>query len=97
MIGRKRAVLRRQFGAVLAICTAVASLLTLALSPTAMMPPFPLEVPVRVGSTSRVGAAMNRLTAWVYRHPARIVLGTLALSVAVLRLRPRGGAAQPAP
>ena len=33
----------------------------MAISPIAMLPPFRLEIPVRFGSTSRVGAAMNRL------------------------------------
>jgi predicted RND superfamily exporter protein len=70
-----------QFGAVLGACTLVASLLTMAISPVAMLPPFPLEVPVRPGSTSRLAGAMNRLTARVAAHPGLIVLGTLAVTV----------------
>lgn len=67
----------RQFGTVLAIATAAASLLTLLLSPAAMVPPLRLEIPVRYGSTSRLSTAMDRLTAAVYRHPGPIVFGTL--------------------
>ncbi|HEX8203937.1 MAG TPA: MMPL family transporter, partial [Isosphaeraceae bacterium] len=73
----------RQFGAVLAVCTAVAAVLTLAIAPVAMLPPFRLEIPVRPGSASRASAAMNRLTAWVYRHPGPIVAGTLAVVLPV--------------
>ena len=47
----------QQFGAILGICTLVAALLVMAISPIAMLPPFPLEVPVRYGSTSWVGGA----------------------------------------
>jgi predicted RND superfamily exporter protein len=70
-----------QFGAVLAACTLAATLLTMALSPTAMMPPFPLEIPVRPGSSSRLADALNRLTVWVADHPSKIVIGTLVLFV----------------
>jgi predicted RND superfamily exporter protein len=69
----------RQFGAVLAVCTAVAAILTLAISPVAMLPPLRLEIPVLLGSTSRTSAAMNRLSAWVVRHPGGIVFGTFAV------------------
>jgi predicted RND superfamily exporter protein len=74
----------RQFGTVLAIATAAASLLTLLLAPTAMVPPLRLEIPVRYGSTSRVSLAMNRLTAAVYRHPGPIVFGTLIVVTPVM-------------
>jgi hypothetical protein len=67
----------RQFGVILGLCSAAAAVLTLAISPLAMLPPFRLEVPVRFGSTSKVAAAMNRLTARVIRHPGPIVLGTM--------------------
>src|SRR5262249_19664960 len=50
-----------QFGSILGPCTLIAALLVMAISPVAMLPPFPLEVPVRFGSESRVGAAMNRM------------------------------------
>jgi uncharacterized protein len=81
----------RQFGAVLAICTAVAAILTLAISPIAMRPPFRLEIPAKPGATSIVSTALNSLTVRVVRHPAPVVLGTLAvvipLSLGVFRLR----------
>jgi uncharacterized protein len=81
----------RQFGAILAACTLAAAVLTLAISPAAMLPPFRLELPVRPGSTSRVGAALNRQTAWVVRHPALIVAGVFAvvipLGLGAVRLR----------
>ncbi|HEU5117409.1 MAG TPA: MMPL family transporter, partial [Isosphaeraceae bacterium] len=79
-----------QFGGVLAACTLVASLLTLVISPMAMLPPFPMEWPVKPGSTSRLARVMNGLTAGVVRHPAKVVLGTLLvvlpLSVGMFRL-----------
>lgn len=70
-----------QFGAILAVCTLVAAVLTMAISPVAMLPPFPLEIPVRHGSTSRVSASLGGLTARVCRHPAPIVLGIVAVVV----------------
>jgi predicted RND superfamily exporter protein len=75
----------RQFGAILGTCTLCAAVLVMILSPVAMLPPFPLEVPVREGSHSRVGAAMNRVTDWVFRHPAAIV-GAVAAVVLPLSL-----------
>jgi predicted RND superfamily exporter protein len=68
----------RQFGTVLALATAAAALLTLMISPGAMIPPFRImEIPVRFGSTSRISGAMSGLIARVYRRPAPIVFGTL--------------------
>ena len=61
----------QQFGAILGTCTLCSAILVMVLSPIAMLPPFPLEIPVREGSRSRVAAAMNRLTYWVFRHPGR--------------------------
>ncbi len=74
----------KQFGVILGICTLIASFLVLAISPIAMMPPFPLEIPVRFGSNSWVGARMNGLTDWVVRHPARIVIAVFALVVPLM-------------
>ena len=37
-----------------------AAIVTLAISPAAMLPPFRLSIPVRPGSTTRIGAAMER-------------------------------------
>ena len=72
-----------QFGAVLAICTLAASVLTFALSPLAMLPPVRLEWPVRAGSESKVASAASRLVAAVTAHPLAIVLGTLAIVVPI--------------
>jgi predicted RND superfamily exporter protein len=63
----------RQFGAILGICTLCSAVLVMLICPIAMLPPFPLEVPVREGSSSRVAASMNRLTTWVFHHPGAIV------------------------
>jgi predicted RND superfamily exporter protein len=81
----------QQFGAILGSCTLVAALLVMAVSPIAMLPPFRLEIPVRHGSSSWVAASMNRLTAWVLDHPARIIIAIVAivvpLAVGMFRLR----------
>jgi predicted RND superfamily exporter protein len=81
----------QQFGAILGICTLCAAVLVMVLSPIAMLPPFPLEVPVREGSRSRVAAAMNRLTDWVFHHPGPILVAVAAvvlpLSLGILALR----------
>jgi predicted RND superfamily exporter protein len=69
----------KQFGAVLAVCTLVAAILTLAVSPVAMQPPFALERAVRPGSVSRVASGVSGLTAWVDRHPLAIVGGVASL------------------
>lgn len=80
-----------QFGAVLAVCTLLASLLTLVISPVAMLPPFRLEIPVKFGSTSRVGGALTRLTAAVVAHPsvvvATVLLVVLPLASGMFRLK----------
>ena len=68
-----------QFGAVLAVCTVLGSLLTLAISPIAMLPPFRLEIPVEFGSTSRVGEALGRVTRKVVEHPGIVLLFVLLL------------------
>jgi predicted RND superfamily exporter protein len=81
----------QQFGAILGACTLTAAVLVMILSPIAMLPPFPLEIPVREGSESRVGRAMNRLTLWVHRHPRRVVAVvaaiTIPLTLGMFRLR----------
>jgi predicted RND superfamily exporter protein len=81
----------RQFGAVLAVCTLAASGLTLAVSPMAMRPPVRLERPVRPGTRSRSGNAVDRLIATVARRPlvVVIVMGGVALALAsgIPRLR----------
>jgi predicted RND superfamily exporter protein len=79
----------RQFGGVLSITTLIAAVLTLLIAPIAMLRPFPLEVGVRHGSTSRLATALNRMTASVYRHPAPIVLGVLAVVFPLLSGLPR--------
>ena len=73
----------RQFGWIMGSCTLLASLLVMVISPAAMIPPFRLELPIRVGSVSRLGSGVNWITAWVYRHPGPIVVGLLALVVPV--------------
>jgi uncharacterized protein len=70
----------QQFGLILGVCTLVAALLTMALSPSAMLPPFRLELPVKLGSETPLFRGMARLTAWVERHPAAIVVGCLPSS-----------------
>ena len=69
----------QQFGLILGICTLVASLLTMALAPSAMLPPFRLEFPVRLGSEAPLFRGMIRLTAWVERNPVAIIVGVVAV------------------
>lgn len=80
----------QQFGAILAVCTLTAALLVMVLSPIAMLPPFPLEIPVRFGSKSRVADWMNRLTFQAHRHPVAVVTVvaavTIPLSLGMFRL-----------
>jgi predicted RND superfamily exporter protein len=73
----------RQFGAILGTCTLGAAILVMLISPIAMLPPFRLEIPVRYGSRSRVGGAMDRLVLWVYRHPGVIVATVAAVVLPV--------------
>ena len=79
----------RQFGAVLAVATSVAAIMTLALSPSAMMPLLPLALPIRVGGASRTTLAMNRLTGLVTRYPGVIVFGTFAIVAPIALGMPR--------
>lgn len=80
----------RQFGAILATCTLGSALLVVAISPVAMIPPFRMEIPVRLGSSSRTSSAMNRLVDWAYRNPklvAASVFGiTLPIALGIFRL-----------
>ncbi|QEH34450.1 MMPL family protein [Aquisphaera giovannonii] len=71
----------QQFGAILGACTLCSAILVMALSPIAMLPPFPLEVPVREGSRSSVAGGMNRLSFWVSRHPMAVVATVAAVVV----------------
>jgi predicted RND superfamily exporter protein len=73
----------RQFGAILSTCTFGAAILVMVISPIAMLPPFPLEIPVRHGSRSPVAGGMNRLILWVYHHPRAIVIVVLAVVLPV--------------
>jgi len=70
----------RQFGAILGICTLLAQVLVMFLAPVAMLPPFPMEIPVRQGSKSRVAAAMKRLTLTAHRHPVAVLVATAAVA-----------------
>ncbi len=69
----------QQFGWIMGLCTLMASLLVMAISPAAMLPPFRLDFPVKHGSSSNVGRGVVRLTEWVYHHPARIVIGLVVI------------------
>src|SRR5262249_5519248 len=81
----------QQFGAILGACTLCSAVLVMVLSPIAMLPPFPLETPVREGSCSKLVGSMNRLTFWVFRHPTAIVAVVAAvvvpLTLGILNLR----------
>ena len=79
----------RQFGAVLAVCTLAASLLTLAVSPVAMRPPIPLELPVRPGQPSRTVRGVGRLLQGIDAHPGPIVAAALVLAVPLAAGIPR--------
>ena len=69
----------RQFGWIMGTCTLVASLLVMAIAPSAMLPPFRLDLPARFGSRSRVGAGVSWTTTWVVRRPLTVVLVILAI------------------
>ncbi len=80
-----------QFGAILGTCTFGAAVLVMLISPIAMLPPFPLEVPVRYGSRSRVGGLMNRLdplglSATPARSSSRVLAVVLPLACGLVRL-----------
>lgn len=83
-----------QFGMILAGCTLGTAALAIALAPVAMLPPFPLEVPVRLGSRSILGTAAMRLVSWTCRHAGAylagvaIVCGTLLLGLGKLEYEP---------
>ena len=52
------------------LCTLLASLLVMAISPTAMIPPFRMDLPIRHGSSSKGRpSGMERITEWVYDSP----------------------------
>ncbi len=69
----------QQFGWIMGVCTLLASLLVMFLAPVAMIPPFRMEVPAKFGSASRVSAGVGRVTGWVYRHPAPVVIAVVAV------------------
>jgi len=73
----------QQFGYIMASCTLIASLLVMALAPVAMIPPVPLEIPVKYGTEAPLRGRMTRLLAWVERHPRAIVAGILGLVLPV--------------
>jgi uncharacterized protein len=64
----------QQFGWIMGLCTLLASLLVMAISPAAMLPPFPMGLPIKLGSSSKVAMGMERVTEWVYGHPTRVVV-----------------------
>ncbi len=72
-----------QFGGILASCTLAASFLTFALSPIAMLPPFPLEIPLRSGSKSAFTAPLNQITRWAVDHPVKVLLTVLSLVIPI--------------
>jgi uncharacterized protein len=73
----------QQFGWIMGICTLLAALLVMAISPAAMLPPFRMDLPIQAGSTSPVGRGVGCVTEWVYHHPGRIVVGLIAIVVPV--------------
>ena len=78
-------------GRVLAITTAIAAILTMAISPVAMLPPMRLEVWQGGGSAVTAARGINALNLWVYRRPVRIILATLVV------VHSMGGDATPRP
>lgn len=81
----------RQFGAVLGACTLVAAVLTLAVSPLAMLPPVALGLRARPRPDSRTARALRRLLEAVVRRPGPVVaamlLPAIALGAGMPRLR----------
>ncbi len=69
----------QQFGWIMGLCTLLAALLVMAISPAAMLPPFPMGLPIKLGSSSRVARGMERVTEWVYGHPTRVVVALIAI------------------
>jgi predicted RND superfamily exporter protein len=69
----------RQFGWIMGLCTMLAALLVMAISPAAMLPPFPMGLSIKLGSSSKVARAMERMTEWVYERPTRVVIGLVAI------------------
>jgi uncharacterized protein len=69
----------QQFGWIMGLCTLLAALLVMAISPAAMLPPFPMGLPIRLGSSSKVALGMERVTEWVYEHPTRVVVALVAI------------------
>lgn len=80
----------RQFGAILGGCTLIAALLTLALAPIAMLPPFSaafgfeLALPAAADPLASAPRTMNRLTDWVQRRSVWIVASVFAIVVPVV-------------
>lgn len=75
----------RQFGAILGGCTLIAALLTMAIAPFAMLPPFARKrtLPFLVDSIDSTPNRMNRLIDWIDRDANRIVIGVIAIVVPV--------------
>ena len=71
----------QQFGWIMGLCTLMASLLVMAISPAAMLPPFRLDIPTKLGSSSPVAQGVGRVTEWVYHHPGRVVVSLVAIVV----------------
>lgn len=74
----------RQFGAILAVCSGAAAILTLSLSPVAMAPPSWWAPRIPLGSESKVAALLRRLTQASIRKPAPIVVGVLIVVAPLL-------------
>ena len=73
----------QQFGWIMGLCTFMAALLVMVISPAAMLPPFRMDLPTKLGSTSPVARGVGQVTKWVYHHPARVVIGLVAIVVPV--------------
>ncbi|WP_435011706.1 efflux RND transporter permease subunit [Tundrisphaera lichenicola] len=73
----------QQFGWIMGTCTLLAALLVMVISPAAMNPPFRLDLPVKLGTSSSVGQRVGRVTGWVYHHPARIVIAIIVAVVPI--------------
>lgn len=74
----------RQFGAILASCTLVAAFLVVILAPFAMMPPAPLEIPVKARSRSRLTVALNGLTRAICRRAGLFLALFLAAALPIM-------------